>query len=131
MTHKCDGFLLRIYSKTSELENEPDVLKRTMMANRLSPFSKCQVWRIEVQLDGNLKRYKKHFKLAEDGLTLKIFKYFNKRKKVDFLTRIIEATEARLPEKPCPYGRLFEQSITFPPLLQRGGTLSNFYEASS
>lgn len=117
MTFKGDGFLLRIYSKSQELENEPDMGKKDIMTNRLSPFSKCDVWRIELQLDGNLNKYKKEFSLDEDELTLKIFKDFNKRKKIDFLTKIIEATEARLPEKPRPHGWLFDQSITFPPLL--------------
>ncbi len=117
MTFKGDGFLLRIYNKTQELENETDIQKKAMMADRLSPFSKCQVWRIEIQLEGNLNKYKKHFNLDEDELTLKIFKDFNKRKKIDFLNRIIEATEARLPEKPTPHGWLFKQPITFPPLL--------------
>ena len=68
--------------------------------NRLSPFSKCEVWRIEIQLEGNLNRYKENFSLDEDELTIKIFKDFNKCKKIDFLNSIIEATEARLPEKP-------------------------------
>lgn len=117
MTFKGDGFLLRIYNKSQELENEPDIAKKEIMANRLSPFSKCEVWRIEIQLEGNLNRYKENFNLDEDELTLKIFKDFNKRKKIDFLNRIIEATEARLLEKPRPHGWLFEQPISFPPLL--------------
>ncbi len=117
MTFKGDGFLLRIYNKTQELENEPDTAKKEMMTNRLSPFGKCQVWRIELQLEGNLNKYKKQFNLDEDELVLKIFRDFNKRKKIDFLTKIIEATEAGLPEKPKPHGWLFDQPITFPPLL--------------
>lgn len=117
MTFKGDGFLLRIYNKTQELEIELDNDKKETMTNRLSPFRKCQVWRIEIQLDGNLNRYKKILNLDEDELTLKIFKDFNKRKKIEFLNKIIEATEAGLPEKPKPHGWLFDQPITFPPLL--------------
>lgn len=44
MSFKGDGFLLRIYNKSQELENEPDTAKKEIMANRLSPFSKCEVW---------------------------------------------------------------------------------------
>lgn len=117
MSFKGDGFLLRIYDKMGELKNEPDLDKKAMMENRLFPFNYCRVWRIELQLDGNLNKYKKHLLLDEDELTLKIFRDFNKRKKIEFLDKIIEATEVGLPEKPRPHGWLFDQPIKFPPLL--------------
>lgn len=117
LSFKGDDFIFRTYNKTEEVKRDKDPFKKKMMENRLSPFSKCQVWRIEVQLDGNMSKYKKDFDLNEDELVLKILRNFNKVKKIDFLNRVIEATEARLPEKPRPHGWLFEQSITFPPLL--------------
>ena len=117
MSFKGDDFLLRIYDKMEELKNEPDLDKKATMENRLFPFNYCRVWRIELQLDGNLNKYKKDLHLDEDELTLKIFRDFNKRKKIDFLDRIIAATEVGLPEKPRPHGWLFEQNIKFPPLL--------------
>lgn len=117
MSFKGDDFLLRIYDKTGEVNKETDLDKKAMMENRLSPFSYCRVWRIELQLDGNLNKYKKDLMLDEDELTLKIFRDFNKRKKIDFLEKILEATEVGLPEKPRPHGWLFDQPIKFPPLL--------------